>query len=513
MRSTRKARSTNLLLLTSITVVLLAGVVPAQAVTVNSLSMPGTLGRIRLRPVFQQTSGATALQQGDPSVSGSNPNRTIGDDVIPLTFNTPGPRFLGVNPFATDGHAHYHAGDTQILVNDVSGFHVGDTVLIGSPYCNFPYLGLSCKRSAPAVDETPPGQVNYIVGGDFSTTGPGIIDLAYGLVGSNYCFKQTGSPCAVDQGTQIAKLPTLYQGQQFRVDIAHVDVVNGSAHNVNVTADLVPPQGAIDPNYPRTHLPLSRDASSSFTALVPAACGSASPPPSCGAGFVSFYVPSDITGTATRGLTFGASSGDDWYTVFVTATDAVTGAVVSDGMIRFKLNSVAITALQATPSTVTPTQAVTISGQLRDNSNVAALSAYPVEDVTMDVNVGRPDGMISSYETTSCVNVHATGPDSCGGDIFDPSSSHGDFSVRVGGLSGLFVGFPNVFTSRLNCDAGKFNPLIPSTYQSLLNVPACVLRPVVSATDTTEPGTYDVAASVRGAIPEISRLTSFDVVP
>ena len=97
----------------------------SAAMQFNNLSSLGTQGEIRARSVFQDGTGATVLQAGVPTDPKTNPNRTIGDAVAAVAtpaLNTPGPRLLGNNPFAGDGHTHYHAGDTRLLINDVTGF-------------------------------------------------------------------------------------------------------------------------------------------------------------------------------------------------------------------------------------------------------------------------------------------------------------------------------------------------------------------------------------------------------
>lgn len=488
-------RTRGLLVVAALAVGMLSSLAPAEAVSVNSLSFQGTMGRIRVRPVLQNRTGATVLQQGDANKTVSRPNRTVGDDVIPMIENTPGLRIAGNNPFnGGDGHTHYHPGDTQILLNDVSGFLVGDTIYIGSPYCNFGFLNTNCKKSSPAINEQPFGQVNYIVGGDVGPGffGPGVVQLAYGLVNSPRCSTGGYGACAFTEGQPVVKMPTLYQGQQFRVDIPHTDIVYGSPNDVVVTAEFIPPQGSHDPNYPRRPLSLNRDNPTDFDVIIDNACGGSG----CGAGFVSFYIPKEITGTGTIGRTFSVDTPDTWYTVYVKAVDVTNPAIVrSDGLVRFKLNPTAILDFKTDKSEIVVTEAVVISGKLRDNSTAAGLAQIPVEDVIVDVKVTRPSGISRTIAATSCVDTDPGAADTCGTNPFGgPGNNHGGFAVKVGGLQGLFIGIPNVPSSTLNCSAGQVNPLNPYTYDRILGVAICALNPLVSAFETLETGTYDVLA-------------------
>lgn len=503
LRSVRAA-----LALCAVTLAVLGGVVPARAIgalQVNNLSSLGTQGEIRARSIFQDGTGASVLQTGVPTDPRTNPNRTIGDAVAVAPFNTPGPRFLGNNPFAGDGHTHYHAGDTQLFVNDVTGFALGDTLLVGSPNCNFAFRSLNCKSSVPPANEQPYGQIVHVVGGDIGQIGSGLLQITPPLTGAPQCATDYAfGPCAMIEGVQVTKTPTVYQGQQLRIDIAHAALVNGSANPVAVTADFVPPQGSNDPSYPRRPLTLNRDTAST-SAIVSNVCP-------CGSGFFSFYVPKEIFVTQTIGNTFNTELGHTWYQIIVTARDTVTNTVRADGVLRFKPNPVAITEFSPHRDPIEVTEAVDLRGRLRDNSSAAGLTRLPVEDVIVDVVVTKPSGVQSAYQTTSCVDTDPGPNDRCGSDPFGTQPhGHGAFQIRVGGLQGLFIGIPGIGQSTLNC-SGQVILANPSTYSRLLNVPGCVIAPILSALDTLEPGTYDALATLRGFNPPVARATTFDVV-
>ncbi|HVL90052.1 MAG TPA: hypothetical protein VM841_07445 [Actinomycetota bacterium] len=498
------------------------GVVPAAAVTHNNLSFPGTTGKIRVHSIFQDNLGATKQQVGDTKDPTTNPNRTVGDVPVNVSnqFNTactPAAtdclRTLAVNDpavniSAADGHAHYHTGDTKIIVNQVAGFRRGDSVMIGSPYCNHAFLGLTCKKFVPGfgiVDEQPTGEVVQVVGGDIApgNHGVGVLELGGAGLTNDVCPTPAPlAPCAHLEGTQVYKLPTLYQGQQMRVDIPHADLLDCdillttcNPNDVTVTADFLPPQGSHDPAFPRRPLALNRDnPNGPFAAEVPATCG----PTPCGAGYFSFFIPKEITGTATIGNTFNVNKTDTWYTVEVKAIDSTDGHLVADGIVRFKLTPAALVELKAENPTrpgVTkffPTESVEITGAVRDNSSAAALYR-PVEDVIVDVAVTKPNGSTRRYQVTSCVNTAPAGAtDSCGGNVFrSQPNGHGKFLVTFGGPSGLHLG------SNPTCN--------PSS------ITTCLSRVVNGMLDTSDTGTYDVLATLRGYRPTVSASTTFDV--
>ncbi|MHB8510890.1 MAG: hypothetical protein ACYDCC_01820 [Actinomycetota bacterium] len=648
----------------------------------NNLSFPGTTGLIRVRPVVQDNKGATHLNSGDPNIKDGNPNTTIGDGpYAPPTISQISSNFYSqpctgssfdcvrvlanndpsVNASATGGITRYNPGDTAIIVNDVAGFQKGDTLLIGSPYCNFPTLGNSCKKFLPGfgvVNEQPAGEVVHVAGGDVNSSGVGVLQLLEPLTQTHL------------EGSQVTKLPTLYQGQQFRVDIDYAALLNCdlafttcnfASHkdpntgativddpgNVNVTADFIPPEGSHDPAFPSRPLPLSRDNQNGpFTTSVPGDChptfttvpkvsgtatggsttsltdttkdfvndgivagdtlnltglagtpsvpvasitqsvaggkfdtlnwstATATPviagtaynvgtmsqfnpaPAHCGAGFASFYIPSNITEEATVGHSFSTDTPDNWYSVIITATDAQTGAVVADGMARFKLNPVAITNLKAKhptdlsagPATFFPGEAVQISGFLRD----ATALDRPVENVLTSVEVDAPQigGGFSSttFLTNSCWNTNSdgafsAGKDSCGGNPFDPTQDgHGSFYVQYGGPEGVFVSFdtsispwfgippsvppsapptPSDFTpdglvqyvlvdllgvhGSTTCNPETNFVIIPG----FLEIP-CV-NGLLHVTDTLNTGTYTVIARLYNFRPAVTAQTTFDV--
>lgn len=499
------------------------GVVPASAVSHNNLSFPGTTGKIRVHSVFQDRTGVTVQQRGDQNDATTNPNRTVGDvpsnpSNIYTSPCTPAPtdclRTLGVNdpavnPSASDGHAHYHTGDTKIIVNEVAGFRKGDSVMIGSPYCNHAFLGMTCKKFVPGfgiVDEQPTGEVVQVTGGDVAIGdhGVGVLELSGAGLTNDVCPTPAPlAPCAHLEGTQIYKLSTLYSGQQMRVDIPHVDLLDCdillttcSPNDVTVTADFIPPQGSHDPSFPRRPLALNRDIPNGpFAAEVPATCG----PTPCGAGYFSFYIPKEITGTATIGNTFNVNKTDTWYTVEVKAVDSTDGHIVADGVVRFKLTPATINDLKAENPTrpgasdFFPTESVEITGAVRDNSSAAALYR-PVEDVIVDVDVTNPGGGTSSYQVTSCVDTDPTAGDVCGGNVFrSQPNQHGRFLVTYGGPNGLYLAFnPETAT----CNGGLFG---------------CVPQVIGGMMDTFDTGTYDVLATLRGYNPTVSASTTFDV--
>ena len=498
------------------------GVMPAGAVAHNNLSFPGTSGKIRVHSVYQDRTGLTAQQRGDQNDASTNPNRTVGDvPALPTNIYTspciPAPsdclRTLGindpaVNPSAADGHAHYHTGDLSVIVNEVAGFKKGDTVMIGSPYCNFAFLGNTCKKFIPGfgiVNEQPGGQVATVVGGDVAPGdhGVGVLELGGAGLTNTVCPTPAPlAPCSALEGTQIYKLSTLYQGQQMRVDISHTDLLDCdillttcSPNDVAVTADFLPPQGSHDTSFPRRPLALNRDnPNGPFSAVVDDLCG----PTPCGAGYFSFYIPKDITGTATIGSTFNVETTDTWYTVEVTARDVTDGHIVADGVVRFKLNPSSIVDLKAENPTrpgssdFFPTESVEITGAVRDNSSAAALYR-PVEDVVVDVDVTNPGGGTSSYQVTSCADTDPTSADVCGGNIFrSQPNGHGKFLVTYGGPNGLFVDFDPM---TLTCNGGI----------------ACPLDVLFGMLDTFDTGTYDVLATLRGYSPSVSASTTFDV--
>ncbi len=502
------------------TLIVATGLTPARAVSHNNLSAPGTTGKIRVRPQFQDRTGATKLQAGDPKDASTNPNRTVGDvPKLPGDLNpspcTPAPadclRLAGnndaaVNASAADGHTHYHVGDTTLIVNEVAGFRAGDTIQIGSPHCNYVSLGLTCKKFIPGfglVNEQPTGEVATVVGGHVGIDdhGVGVLELASGLTLEHI------------EGSQIVKLATGYQGQQFRVDIPQVDLLNCdllfstcNTNSVEVRAWFLPPQGSHDPAFARRPLFLNRDGKS-FSALVPAACGI---PGGCGAGFFSFYIPKEITGTGTIGKTFSVDTPDTWYTVIVTATDVVTGGLVADGVQRFKLNPAAITELKAVAdprsgrTEAFPMESIEITGAVRDNTSAIGLARRPAEDIIVDVKVTQPSGSSSTFQTNSCVDTDPTPADVCGGGLLGENpDGHGKFIITYGGPQGVFLSLGLTTT-------GPKSPTC-NDESSLFGLIPCA-GAVFTMMDTFDTGTYDVLASLRGYKPAATASTSFDVV-
>lgn len=545
-----------LLALTALAATLVAtGFMPAQAsgpVQVNNLSRPQRQSVIRVKPVLQDRTGLTKPQVGDEKDPTTNPNRTVGDvnPPPPVGNGAPCVPFTGecyrslaandpaINPSAADGHTHYHTGDKFLIVNETAGFALGDTIMIGSPNCNHAFLGPTCKAfkiGFGVIDEQPNGEIAHIVAGDAHPAhhGVGVLELAEGLT-RTFCYAPAKTPaadlCAHIEGEQVVKLQTTFQGQQARVDIPHFDLLNCgdpflvppgaptcNANDVAVSATFIPPQGSHNPSFPGRPLALNRDnPNGPFTALVPALCGPPNPP--CGSGLFSFYIPKDIMEHATIGKGFDVNTTDTWYSIKVEARDVVSGAVVADGIHKYKLNPVAILNLRAENPTrpgddeFFPTESVEIIGEVRDNSSSAALYR-PAEDLVVDVVVTKPDGSDASFQTNSCVDTDPTPSDVCGGNIFrSQPNNHGNFLITFGGPSGLFLfgGTGSIFDDIINAVVDPGGTLMKLTCNG--GAFFCAIDVAFGMLDTFDTGTYEVDASLRNTKPQVTASNTFTVV-
>jgi hypothetical protein len=192
----------------------------AGAAVAYSLTPAGSVGRVLVRPVAANGTGAIVPLTGNPADDRQNPNRIAGyTDVLPPNGNGPAcstvpetadcfrgllSNSTALNASASDGHTHYHAGDQVIAVNEIKDFRRGDVIMVGSPHCDFARLGTSCRKliDGVVVDEQPAGEIAYVAGGDAfeGSHGTGVIVLADPLM------------FAHPEGTQVAKLPTAYTG-------------------------------------------------------------------------------------------------------------------------------------------------------------------------------------------------------------------------------------------------------------------------------------------------------------
>lgn len=469
--------------------------------TPHSLTPPGTIGVIRVAPVMRLLTGAIAPVGGDPRVPASDPNRTVGDAPPPPAgpgcADVPAPRecfrSLGVNdrrlnPSAADGHTHYHAGDTVLVVDEIKGFELGDAIVIGSPYCNAEWLGETCRRYAPGqgfVSEQPTGETAVVVGGDAGTgvEGPGILRLATGLARDHL------------EGEQVVKLATSFVGQQLLVSIPNAALLADSPDPVTVRAELIPPQGSNRKEHPRYALAVGPDRPAEFATVVTAPNGSA-----------SFWIPEEMTGTQTIGPTFDADTPDTWYTVVVTATDDA-GRVVARGGARFKLNAAFFLAFaRDSNSTVRPQGAVRLFGVLRDNTPAATNRA--TDAVLVEILVRRPDGSVKRLMTRSCHDSDPGPKDRCGGDEAGYSATHhGEFMVGYGGRKGTLLAHRPPIVGPL-----------PSPLNRLHGNDDCSPQPgtctdgyLTSGMDTFQPGTYHVTARVFRSQPPIEATLTFRV--
>lgn len=438
------------------------------------LTIEGDLSSIRLNPVVQVTTGETVELRGAPNRPLTNPNRTVGD----VDFDAPAcggidpecarilmPNLSVFNDSVSDGHTHYHAGDRFLMVNEVFGFSPGDTIMIGSPSCDFMKLGLQCRKWVTGygyVNEQPSGETAVVKSGQPFGQGEGIIELTEPLRRDH------------TESEPIAKLATAYPGQQLRIDIPAKAIYTDE--DLNVRADFIPPQGSRDPTYPRRPLTISRESLETEQAVGGKG------------GVISFYVPREVMYTQTIGHTFDITSSDTWYSVVVSGRTAA-GRLAAYGVFRFKVNPVTIASLDVDYPTAFPMQAVTITGSVRD----ALALDRPADDIQVGVVVTKPSGS-KSYRLHSCYDHDPSDNDSCGGGEDDVFASqpihHGDFQARIGGPQGLYVdpSKPMDATCNRGCD------------------------PLGSMSDTRSTGTYIVTATTYRITPGSTRETSFDVV-
>lgn len=468
-----------------LTMALIAGLMaatPSRGEGGRDLTPPDALGDVRIRPVALQPDGSVAPLKGDPKFSFTNPNRTVGDVEPPpplgngaactdpskpddcartLAVNDP-----ALNPSAGDSHTHYHAGDRWILVNEVHSFDKGDTIMIGSPSCNFIVLGPTCRKYRPGFgfqSQQPTGEVAHVIGGDAGKglTGPGALLLRDGLRNDHA------------EGTRVVKLPTAYTGQQLQVVIPHRFLLVGTSGPVTVTATLIAPDGSHDPSAYRFRLPVDHTHPDRYERIVSSPAGDA-----------TFFIPRTMTRTATIGRGFDLATPDTWYAVVIEALDPL-GTPVASGVARFKLNPVTMRDLRIDRTRTYPTYPVAIFGALRD----ATALARPVEDAAVEVMVTKPDGTTKGFYANSCTDNDPSALTVCGGDEVGYDRRHyGEFKIHVGGARGLQFG------------GGGFGVCRP-----------CAERNVGSAMDTSQQGTYRAIVSVFGVTPFVGGPVQWEV--
>lgn len=554
-----------LLALGATVAVLVAGMMPgAWAVEVNNLSKPGTTGDIRVRPITPGGPSGFRYNIGDGSAK-QNPNRTVGD--VPViaanacTAVAPGQdcfRTLGVNgpfqptPPAWDGHTHYHPGQTKVVINERKFFQKGDTILIGSQYCNHAFLGYTCKRVVDGVlfDEQPVGEVNYIVAGvGTGIVGPGVIDLAFPMLA--HAKDLNGIDIAFTEGTQVTKLPTVYPGQLLRVEVSDEDLRGefdftqdnagpGGApsvgednvlppgedcpgpcdgipdfRGVDVTAELIPP--GCDPGDEDCRRPLSDKfnpkTEQDFHHFVE---------PS-DSGITGWIVLQNISGVGTIGRTYDSNTPDTWYTVEVTARlvdqdGFIRDQIVSDGLLRWKPNPIDFDIIDcandgiggaddddlcARPKTQIPGGRVDIRGRVVDNSNFAARDRR-VENVLVRTTVTDPDGGTTVLRSNTCFDVDGDASntqDNCSARFpTKPKSEnhHGEFQATVG--AGQCIN-PELFRFNINTLFEMCSDPISSIFEDFGH-----------GAETFTTGTYTAEATYENVSPNDLADTTFDIV-
>jgi hypothetical protein len=486
VRTTRSKRASALLVLGTL-VASLAGIAPSHAqvpgVTLNNLTPFGVnaLGSIRVKPVAVVGSGLQPLT-GDGSVK-QNPNRVLGD----VATDCPGVdcRLLGFNGSfqpAWDAHTHYHAGNTRIRITIGAAFLKGDTILIGSPNCNYPFQGLACGT------EQAQGEVDYITAITPEGGGSIIADLAF--------------PLAIDhdQGVRVTKYSTPYPGQMLRVEVPDTALNGAGAATVNARAFLLPPGG--DPADEDDYYVLPPIPNVCPTLL----CEHLVPNTATGTSY--FYVDKTLTALFNVGRTFVANTGDDWYSVLIVADKAAfPNNRVADGYWRFKLNPYSFGSIDCdgnglfestecvSPAVAFPGTSVSIAGRLVDNSSIAARDRN-VESVIVDVTITKPGGDTFIKTDTTCWDSNpSTTSDTCGRrPIFGgpTTAHHGEFFVTIGALQCLNLGGATPGT----CAGSPVN---------------WVLADLGHITETIETGTYLVQARPRIVLPIFTLDTQFDV--
>lgn len=554
----RKALKRPLLALGASVAVLVAGMMPgAMALEVNNLSQPGTTGAVRVRPITPVSPNNTAgfaYNVGDGSAK-QNPNRTVGD--VPViaanqcTVVAPGVdcfRLLGFNgPFqpAWDGHTHYHPGQTKVVVNERKFFQKGDTILIGSPYCNLAFLGHTCKRVVDGVlfDEQPVGEINYIVAGvGTGIVGPGVIDLAFPLL--PHAKDINGIDIAFTEGTQVTKLPTVYPGQLLRVEVSDLALLNGfnfaqdnfgpggapgadlvpDYQGVDVTAELIPPgcdAGDEDCRRLLSHKvnPQTMQDLHHFVA-------------SADSGITGWVVPQAVSGVGTIGRSFDSNTPDTWYTVEITAKlvdqdGFIRDQIVSDGVARWKPNPIDFDVMDCandglggpddddlctSPKVQLPGGRVDIRGRVVDNSNASARDRR-VENVLVKTVVTDPDGGTTTLRTNTCFDVDGNPnntQDNCS--VRFPTkpkaeNHHGEFQATVG--AGQCI------------NPLLFDPIFPDPSQlfTMCDDPASALiedfGPLFlggHVNETLTTGTYTAQSTYENVSPNDLADTTFDIV-
>jgi hypothetical protein len=553
----RAALKRPLLALGASIAVLVAGMMPgAWAVEVNNLSQPGTTGDIRVRPItFGNNPNGYHYNIGDGSPK-QNPNRTVGD--VPVvaanacTSVAPGQdcfRVLGVNgPFqpAWDGHTHYHPGQTKVVVNERKFFQKGDTILIGSQYCNHAFLGYTCKRVVDGVlfDEQPVGEVNYIVAGvGTGIVGPGVIDLAFPMLA--HAKDINGIDIAFTEGTQVTKLPTVYPGQLLRVEVSGEDLRNGfdftqdnfgpgdscstteippvpgcgdgipDYFGVDVTAEMIPPgcdPGDEDCRRLLSHKGNPQTVQDFHQFVVPA-----------DSSIHGWTVPQAVSGVGTIGRSYDSNTPDTWYTVEVIAHLVDQGGfireqIVSDGLLRWKPNSIDFDILDcandgiggaddddlcARPKTQIPGGRVDIRGRVVDNSNFAARDRR-VENVIVRTVVTDPDGGRTVLRSNTCFDTDGDASntqDNCSSRFpTKPKSEnhHGEFQATVG--AGQCIN-PALFDFDLN-----------QLFTMCSNPLSAIGEDLGHLFETFTTGTYTAEATYENVSPNDLADTTFDIV-
>jgi hypothetical protein len=546
----RTALKRPLLALGATVAVLVAGMMPgAMAVEVNNLSQPGTTGKIRVRPITPGGPNGFHYNIGDGSAK-QNPNRTVGD--VPVvagnecTAVAPGQdcfRVLGLNgPFQTgwDGHTHYHPGDTQVVINERKFFQKGDTILIGSPYCNHAFLGYTCKRVVDGVlfDEQPVGEVNYIIGGvGTGLVGPGVITLAQPLLAHGKDIN--GIDIAFLEGTQVTKLPTVYPGQMLRVEVSDEDLRNGfdftqdnfgpggsagsdgfpDYKGVDVTAELIPP--GCDPGDEDCRRLLSHKGNPQ---TVQDLHHFVEPTDS---GISGWTVPQNISGVGTIGRSFDSNTPDTWYRVEIIAhlvdqDGFIKDQVVSDGLLHWKPNPIDFDVIDcandgvggsddddlcANPKTQIPGGRVDIRGRVVDNSNFAARDRR-VENVLIKVEVTDPDNGKTRQYVNTCFDTDGDASntqDNCS--VRFPTkpkaeNHHGEFQATVG--AGQCIN-PELFSRNI--------PNMIAALGAMCSDPiSSIFEDLGHAFETFTTGTYTAEATYANVSPNDLADTTFDIV-
>lgn len=467
-----------------------AVVAPSHAATFKTLTPAGSLGALRLKGSVQMKDGTTNDLHADLYRPQTDQNRTVGDAGIGAACSTDCARYLlpndpSINPSATDGHTHYHAGDRYLLVSDAYGFLNGDTLSVGSSACDFETLTLMCRRYRSGigiVNEQPTGEnagLLALTGGTDSTAhAPGVFQLAQPLTNSHA------------EGEQVAKLETHFPAQQMRATVPNTAVWDGAP--VNVHAWLIEPQGSRDASAIRYPLETSR-RSKSFSRAVGGPTGTS-----------DFYVPRELMYTLTVGPGYSIATTDTWYTLVMDATDA-DGIVRARGYFRFKLNPIQVVNFKPDHDPVLATTQVRVGGLLADGGNPASLDR-PAQDIMLDMKIKKPVGT-KSYKMHSCADVDPGPRDVCGtGDVFlAHPAEHGAFYATIGGT--------HCSDERDTSYVAAVPDLRLPDASMVQSYRSCAVGASSSFQDTQIQGTYTATAVVRYLVPVVQGTTQFHVTP